>query len=176
MKHLRSLKVLPIMFSLRAVSLPLLLSGLVFLTGCVAYGSDVMHRRPAPDRGEYSVRQIDRDVKAYVRHLDRYLRLNRRQEREIRAILADRTDHLLRTTRPSSRREVYPFPREYERYHNRTVRRWWINADRDIERALDRRQREEFRRLKQGYDRRRDRDYDYRDDRYEPRRPTSRRY
>ncbi len=132
---------------------PYLLIGFLFLTGCSVHGAGVIGRSPHTP----STRQIERDARSYVQHLDRYLRLDRRQRRAIEARLVDRTVHLMRTTRAPHRHRVYPFPREYGDYQNRTVRRWWSNADRDIERILSRRQREEFRHLKRDGSRVRDR-------------------
>lgn len=125
--------------------LPFLVVGVLFLSGCVAHGAGVIGRSHTP-----SSRQIDRDVRAYVQHLDRYLNLDRRQRRSIEARLADRTVHLMRNTKVQHRNRVYPFPREYDRYSDRSVRRWWTNADRDIERVLTRRQLGEFRDLRRG--------------------------
>jgi hypothetical protein len=91
-------------------------------------------------------------------------------------MLNDRTHHMMRNTRPPNRAHVYPFPREYDRAPNRTVRRFWTHADRDLERMMTRRQRDEFRWLKdrgsrdRRYDDRRDRRYD--DYRYHNQAPT----
>jgi hypothetical protein len=143
---------------------PVLLIGLVFLSGCAAYAGEILHRDRMPQRAPASYspssRQIDRDAQAYVQHLDRHLRLNRRQRSDMRRMLNDRTHHLMRSTRPHHRAQVYPFPREYDRAPNRTIRRFWVNADRELERMMTRHQRDEFRWL---------RDRDSRDRRYDDR-------
>jgi hypothetical protein len=159
--------------------LPALLIGIVFMSGCAAYAGEVVYRDRGPQRtpASYSPtpRQIDRDAQAYVQHLDRHLRLDRRQRADMRQVLADRTHHLMRNTRPNQRGQVYPFPREYDRRMNSSVRRFWVNADRDLERMMSRQQREEFRWLKDRDSR--DRRYDdRRDRRYDNRRPDNRRY
>lgn len=148
-------------------ALPLLLVAMLVLSGCAVYGADIMHRRPAPERAAGpSPNRVERDVRAYVRHLDRELKLNRRQERSIERVLLDRTDHLMRTTRAPERNRVYPFPRRYDEYSNRGTMRFWQLADRDVERVLTRRQVADFRRMTDGRDHRR----------YDDRRDSNRRY
>lgn len=157
-------------------ALPALLIGFVFVSGCAAYAGEVIYRDQRPHRAPAahapSPRQIDRDAQAYVQHLDRHLRLNRRQRADMRRILTDRTHHLMRSTRANQRARVYPFPREYDRSPNRTVTRFWVNADRDLERLMSRQQREEFRWLTG----RSSRDRRYDDRRYDDRRYDDRRY
>lgn len=83
-----------------------------------------------------------RDADRYVRALDREIGLDRRQERRIRDLLADRAyDRVARKAR-RDRDRYYPFPR---RAADRRNRSWWSNTDRKIERLLDRRQRHAYR-------------------------------
>ena len=109
-------------------------------------------------------RSVERDVDRYTDRLDRALRLSTSQERRVEALLRDRTYDLLRRTRRDEHRYVYPFPRND---NDRYTQRWWDDTDRAIEGVLDRRQRDEHRRLTRGYgynDR-----YDRNDDRYDDR-------
>ncbi len=155
-------------------SFPVLLVALLMVSGCAAYGADILYRTPTPDRSSGpSPNRVERDVRSYVKHLDRELKLNRRQERAIERALLGRTDHLMRTTRGGERSRVYPFPRRYDQYPNRATMRFWQLADRDIEQSLSRRQVTEFRRMKDGRDHRRYEDRRRSDRRYDvaPRRP-----
>ena len=172
------------------------LVALVALSGCSVVDAQ---RYPTPHRGgtvyrpadhrpadyradRYNVersaewRRVRRDVREYVRFLDRQLRLDRRQERRINETLENRTYRLLRQHRGRYAREVYPFPRRFrhDRNADRRVERFWRDADRRVERVLDREQRREHRyltetrgRSNRGRSPRRYRDDDRRyDDRY----------
>ena len=139
----------------------------VFLlaAGCAgSYGQGVaVYDTRVPDyrRADYDrsyAHRVDRDVRAYVRTLDRYVRLNRRQQRRISHLLAERTYRLLDRTRPRDLAYVYPFPRHDSYRQGRAVERWWRGVDRHIERQLTRRQRAEYRRLVRRYE---DRYYRY---------------
>ncbi len=125
----------------------LALAGLVALTGCAdlgylggndRYGD--YRRGPTYDdygdyrRGNYDSRRIDRDAARYANEIDRYLRISNQEERAIRDILVGRTYDFL------DRGGDYPFPRRGNR-----ARSFWNQADRDIERVLDRRYREPYR-------------------------------
>lgn len=133
-------------------------------------------RYPGPvyDRdGDYQqtteYRSIGRDADAYTDLLDHELGLDGSQESLVERVLERRAEDLLRRTHPRDHRYVYPFPRDPRR--SDTARRWWEDADREIERYLDSRQRDEYRYIARDlerygrYDDRRydDRDYDDRD-------------
>lgn len=124
------------------------LAGLIALTGCAdlgylggngRYGD---YRRAPNDgyygdygrRGAYDQRRIDRDAAAYANEIDRYLRISSREERAIRDVLVRNTYRFL------DRGGEYPFPRRGNR-----ARSFWSQADRDIERILDRRYHEPYR-------------------------------
>lgn len=134
--------------------------------GCVPLQTAQRHerypRRPPP-RAERVVvdravrGQIARDATHYVRRLDRALRLNRRQERRIKQLLADRAYDRVRRTRARNWERAYPFPRT-ERSATRAIRDWWKKTDRQILRVLNRRQRTYYRDLvRNRYDHRRNR-------------------
>ncbi|MDX1420122.1 MAG: hypothetical protein R3181_09155 [Rubricoccaceae bacterium] len=121
-------------------------------------------------------RSVGRDADRYTDLLDRELGLNGGQENTIERILERRAEDLLRRTPPRDHRYVYPFPRGTRL--SATARRWWDDADREINRYLDYRQRDEYRyiardlerygrydRHRYERDRRYDRDRDYRYDR-----------
>ena len=94
--------------------------------------------------------RVTSDADRYVRSLDRRLRLDRRQERLIRDLLADRAyDRVARRSRRDAER-YYPFPRRAEDRRNRD---WWRSTDRKIERVLDRRQRRIYRDMLQDRER-----------------------
>lgn len=168
------------------------LVALVVLSGCSVVEAQ---RYPTPRRGgtvyrpadyradRYDVRRSDewrrvqRDVREYVRYLDRELGLGERQEYRIADILERRTYQLLERDRGYYSRDVYPFPRRFgqNRFRNRDVAYFWRDADRRVERILDRRQTQQHRRLVEGRHRgsrygdrdwyRYDDDYRYRDGR-----------
>lgn len=146
------------------------------LTGCAGYGyqTGVAYQtvhHPAPRNSRFYNR-VDQDVRGYVHHLDRSLRLNKRQERDIYRVLQRRTYDLLDRTRRAEHQEVYPFPRRYGSRAYRVTERWWRQTDDQIESRLNQRQRREYRALVDGgrYDRRDDRYRDRDDDRYDNRR------
>ena len=86
-----------------------------------------------------------------------------RQERRIRDLLEDRTYRLLRNRDARQYRDVYPFPRQFnKRRMNRAEQRFWDDADRRIERILNRQQTREYRAMTDGRSRDRD-DRRYRD-------------
>ena len=92
-------------------------------------------------------RRVERDARDYTRTIDRELRLDSRQERQIQEILENQTYQLLRGARNvRDLREAYPFPRRLRqtRYSNRTVERFWRDADSRIERVLNRQQTREY--------------------------------
>lgn len=122
--------------------------------GCVAadgasYRSASYGHPPTPapsySHGGYSgspeFSRIIYDADQYAGFLDRELRLNSRQERDIERLLIDRTRDLLRRTHLRDHHRVYPFPR-----YNRTgaTRHWWGGADRSIERMLSPHQRQMY--------------------------------
>ncbi|OZC02664.1 hypothetical protein [Rubricoccus marinus] len=133
----------------RSALLPFGLAALVALSGC----SDILSQR-LPDTRRAQNRKVerrsdnrawnrlDRDARAYAQLLDRQLRLSDNDERQIRRILEERGDRLRR-----DRRNTYPFPRRMrtDRYADRTVERFWRDADKRIERVLSRSQVREYR-------------------------------
>jgi hypothetical protein len=140
----------------------LLLAGLlVGLGGCteLGYAQDVFGGR-YPERGRYpdrtsgrddysrtpEYRRITSDAADYARRVDDALRVGNDQERRIRDLLTDRTARLLQRARARDHREVYPFPRRF-RGETRATREFWAQADRDIERILDRRDAQAYRRF-----------------------------
>jgi hypothetical protein len=150
--------------------LPLLL--LFLIAGCATYGQGTNYpdrrypdnrRYPDTRRSDRDRQRVDRDVRDYVRILDRNLRLNQQQEQRIDRLISDRTYRLLDRSRGYSQNDLYPFPRRFDRRQNQRVEAWWNEIDRDVERLLDRRQRDEYRYLTRRYDRR-DQRYD---DRYD---------
>ena len=141
----------------------------LLLTGCLStYGQGTHYpdRRHPDDRRHRDTRvdhyhqRIHGDVSQYVTGLDRNLRLTSRQEQRISRLLSERTYRLLDRSRND--RNLYPFPRQHDRRMSRGLEVWWGDVDRDIERYLDRRQREEYRYLTRRYDER----YERRGDRY----------
>lgn|SRR5690554_5975292 len=149
-----------------------LLTAVVLVTGMLLAGCTPDRYRPIyrlPDirhdrRGvDY---RIDNDVRAFVRYLDRNLRLSSSQARKIDRMLTERTYDLLDRNRSA---RIYPFPRRYYRDQHRTVQKWWASTDKRIERYLNRQQRRIYRDMVK---------YDFRNknQRYEPRgRTTDRR-
>ncbi|HIG73558.1 MAG TPA: hypothetical protein EYQ24_02970 [Bacteroidetes bacterium] len=154
------------------------LIALLALSGCSTVEAQ---RYPTPRRGgsvyqptdyrndRYDVRRstewrrVQRDIRDYAQYLDRELRLNDRQERRIRDLLEDRTYRLLRNRDARQYRDVYPFPRQFnKRRMNRAEQRFWDDADRRIERILNRQQTREYRAMTDGRSRDRD-DRRYRD-------------
>ena len=153
--------------------LPLLVLA-VMAAGCASVGYDTRYPdRRYPDRrypdtrrtehhASHYYHRVDRDVHDYVRRLDRPLRLNRRQQRQIGRLLTERTYRLLDRTRSVHHDRVYPFPRRTGRYQRGTAERWWRTVDRQVDRYLNRHQRDAYRAFTHRYD-----------DRY---RPNDRRY
>ncbi len=132
--------------------------------------ADYRRDNRADARGSAEWRRVRGDVRTYVDRLDRQLRLDNRQERQIRETLESRTYRLLERGDRREARRLYPFPRRLgeQRYSNREVERFWRDADKRIERSLDREQRREFKYLtgeRRASDRRDDRRADRRDDR-----------
>lgn len=139
---------------------PLALLALLGLSACTTLGFPGYpgDRYPYPDDRRYpdpvygpggdyrstpEYRSIGREADRYTDFLDRELGLNGGQERSIQIILERRAEDLLRHTDPRDHRYVYPFPRDQRL--SATARRWWDDADRDINRYLDPRQRDEYR-------------------------------
>ena len=96
-------------------------------------------------------RDVRRGAERYVDQVDRAVRLDRRQERRVYDLLEDRAVRYAR-----DRRSASPFPRRARQ--SRDADRFWRDADRRIERVLDRRQRDRYRRFTRQFDDRRDRD------------------
>ena len=141
---------------------PFALLGLfaISLSACTSLNDVYNGRYPYPDSrrapnrgpvygrtGDYRTtaeyRRLRSDADRYASLLDRELHLNGRQENAIEAVLRQRTEDLLRRTNPRDHYRVYPFPRD-ERMSG-SAKSWWDRTDRDIERVLDRRQRDEYR-------------------------------
>ncbi len=87
-------------------------------------------------------RRVDNDAANYARYVDRHLRLGRGDEAAIRQIVPRRAVDLLRRTAPRDHGRVYPFPRTSGRQTG-----FWNAVDRDVERRLDRRERDDYRYL-----------------------------
>ncbi|WP_412069588.1 hypothetical protein [Rubrivirga sp. IMCC43871] len=107
---------------------------------------------------------VRRDVDDYVRDVDRAVDLDRQQADRISNLLEDRASRA--TTRGRYGVDAYPFPRRARA--SSEVERFWRDADRDIERILGRRQRDDYRRFVRRFasdDRYRSRDRDRDDDR-----------
>lgn len=162
---------------MKRLSLLLTLGTLVLVgIGCsTSYGQGTVYDRRVPDyrRGDrHQSRYYDRvhhDVREYVRIMDRRLRLDPRQQQRIHHLLDDRAERLLDRTHPRDHAYVYPFPRRLDnRRQNQHLERWWLDADRQIERQLDRYQRDEYRYMTRPYGYR-DGRYDRRDGRYDRR-------
>jgi hypothetical protein len=131
--------------TIRSSFLLLLVAGVV--AGCaptgvgVRYPTERVIQRPASTtsapaaRSAALYRRADSDAQRYVREVDRAVRLSRHQQRELRVLLHERTHHLLDRTRPVDHALVYPFPRRAGE-RERTVRRFWQDTDRAIERTL----------------------------------------
>jgi hypothetical protein len=142
----------------------------VSLSGCV--GLEDLYReveRYDPRYENYPDSRTDRygsdvrrDVDRYLRDVDRAVRLDPRQERDLGRLLEDRAYDFSRRgryDRDRYDRDRYvdsPFPRS--RNSSREVQRWWSDTDRAIERRLDRRQRDAYRRFVRRFDDRRYRD------------------
>ena len=103
-------------------------------------------RTSRAERVVYS--RVSNDADRYVRSIDRALRLDRRQEQRIARLLSDRAFREVRSKR--SRDVAYPFPR---RAADRATAKWWRDADRRIERELDRRQRRIYKDMTRQYER-----------------------
>ncbi len=136
--------------------------------GCAPVGTTVRHDRRAPahrpsdrpvsHRADRAYGRLEHDARRHVRALDRALHLDRRQERRIERLLAERAADYLRRARPRDWDRANPFPR---RYGERATRAWWHGTDRRIERELNPRQRHAYRSLvrrAEHRDRRRSRD------------------
>ena len=130
---------------------------LLALSGCQSLGSlDQIYReieripRTFDPRGGGTDR-VQRDADDYLRDVDRAVRLDGRQERQVRDIL------VTRASRVSSR--DYPFPRG--RATSRAAADWWRGTDERIERILSDRQLDDHWAFVERYD---DRRYDDRDD------------
>lgn len=111
-----------------------------------------------PDTRHADASEVRRDVRDYVRDVDRAVRLDDRQVRRIEDRLEARTYDLL-TNRRYGRRSAYPFPRGQAA--SREVEDWWRATDRLVERELGDRQRRDYRRFVDRYD---DRRYRYEED------------
>ena len=98
--------------------------------------------------------RVQRDAQDYVRDMDREVRLETQQRRQIESLLTSRA------ARVTSR--DYPFPRE--RATSRTAEDWWAETDRQIERQLTSRQRDAYRDFVYRIE---DRYHDRYDDRYD---------
>lgn len=90
------------------------------------------------------------DADRYVRTLDRQLRLDRQQERRIHNLLTDRAYDRVARKSSRDRERYYPFPRRAEDRRNSD---WWRSTDRQIERVLNRRQRQAYRDVVRAQDR-----------------------
>lgn len=112
------------------------------IAGCAAYAADDIIRGPSSDRHRI---RLDRDVRRYVRTVDRQVRLDRRQERAVDRLLRDHSYRLLERTHPADRQYVYPFPRSHYRTMNSAQREFWRDVDRRIERSLTRGQTRRYR-------------------------------
>ena len=134
------------------------LGALVFASGCVLDPAAILggddYRYPDNRRDRAYDRRVERDVETYVRFMDRELRLDRRQERAVYRVLADRTERALYS------RRFYPYPR-FGGPQTRAKRNWWRSTDNALRRHLTRRQWDRYRnevRYRSG-----DRRYDRRD-------------
>ena len=145
----------------------------VSLPGCVGLDDlyrDVERWDPRSRYPDSRTDRYDTDVRRgadrYLRDVDRAVRLDRRQEQDIGRLLEDRAyDFTRRGGYDRDRYAESPFPRG--RDASREVERWWDDTDRAIERRLDRRQRDEYRRFVRRFE---DRRYqDRRDTRWERR-------
>ena len=131
----------------------------LFVSGCgslddIYRQNDRYGHRTADSRASNEVR---RDVGRYVREVDRAVRLDRRQERQIFELLEDRAYRAATRGRADrNRRDAYPFPRSAR--PSREAERFWRDADRRIERVLDRRQRDRYRDFTDRFERRDRRD------------------
>lgn len=106
-------------------------------------------------------RRVRSDAAAYATYVDRNLRLNGREESQIRDVVERRAYDLLRRTQPRSHARVYPFPRNANRNPG-----FWRDVDRDVERVIGRQHRDDYRSLvRYGHVQDRDRYDDRRDDR-----------
>ncbi|MFN3596609.1 MAG: hypothetical protein ACK41D_04995 [Rubricoccaceae bacterium] len=144
--------------------LPAALVGLLLLAGCADYRygaplpGDVRlprYERPVDSRrASAEWRRTPSDARRFVADLDRRMvrfdrrsGLDRNQRARIERIVENRTYALLERTHVRDHRRVYPLPR-VER--TREQQAFWRATDREIERVLDRRQRETFRDLTLG--------------------------
>lgn len=141
--------------------LPGALVALLLLAGCAdyRYGAPLpgntrpvpRYERPADARASAEWRRTPQDARRFVADLDRRMRridrrsgLDRNQQARIERLVENRTYALLQRTHARDHRHVYPLPR-VER--TREQQAFWRATDREIERVLDRRQRETFRDL-----------------------------
>lgn len=102
-----------------------------------------------PDRrnARYYARRVDSDIDRYVRSMGYELRLNQRQEREVRRILHQRTRSLMNHTHPANLHRVYPFPRHEAHLGNQRASQWWHQTDARIESVLRPQQVRQYRRF-----------------------------
>jgi hypothetical protein len=143
---------------MRPAALLILTAG--FLVGCAPLGAGVywpsdrgvVHRPAPPVANARLYHRADQDAARYARDVSRYVRLSPHQQRQVRAILADRAHHLLDRTHPHDHQYVYPFPRQVGE-RDRTVQRWWRDSDRAIERVMDSHQRRAYRDVVRSYER-----------------------
>lgn len=165
---------------LALLALPLLATGCAATYAQGGYAHrDTRYDTPVTSRYYH---RVERDVRGYIRHLDRHLRLHRRQERHLHQMLTTRVFNRLDRSHRAEHDRVYPFPRTYGNRGNNT--RWWRETDRIIERTLNHRQARAYRALtRHDYDRGSyyydrgsyyDDDDDDGDDRYERRRDRDR--
>ena len=123
------------------------------MSGCADYvngpwdGSRPLPRRaPTYDgraddyRRSTEYRRVSADAAEYARYVERNLRSG--HESAIRQIVSRRAEDLLRRTRTRDHYRVYPFPRRHDQHNG-----FWNSVDRDIERRLGSRHRDEYRYL-----------------------------
>ena len=142
------------------LSLLLLFGASLVAAGCVPLGVENPRTdRRYPDARYPDTRRSTRterviysrassDANRYVRSIDRRLRLDRRQEERISRLLADRAYDQVRRT--NARDRAYPFPR---RAADRATEKWWRDADRRIERELNRQQKRVYKDMTREYER-----------------------
>lgn len=138
------------------LSLLLLVGISLIAAGCVPLGTQTTRNdRRYPDTRGTSTRaerviysRVSQDANRYVRSLDRALRLNRQQEDRITRLLADRAYDQVRRSRDRNR--AYPFPR---RADDRATEKWWRDADKRIERELNRQQKRVYKDMTRQYER-----------------------
>lgn len=132
----------------------------LLLGGCMTFGHQSRYpdsrypdSRRAPDVRRTSTAvhtRITRDAERYVQTMDRRLRLDRNQERRIRALLTDRAYERVARRNGRDQARYYPFPRRTDDRHNRS---WWKSTDRQIERVLNNQQQRAHRDFVRSYER-----------------------